>query len=127
MDVDQPTGQPSRIPSDSKPPDCSPPTRIDNNDRKLIASEFQSIQQLTAKFDLDACCDNRGENALVPYMYCSPNNSFLQHDCASQHQSINQKRKTSNANGQTNLGHKHKAPDHNHEATQPMVDLPHTS
>ena len=41
--------------------------------------------------------------------------------------SINQsKRKTSNANGQTNLGHKHKAPDHNHEATQPMVDLPHT-
>ena len=41
---------------------------------------------------------------------------------------INQsKRKTSNANGQTNLGHKHKAPDHNHEATQPMVDLPHTS
>ena len=43
-------------------------------------------------------------------------------------QSINQsKRKTSNANGQTNLGHKHKAPDHNHEATQPMVDLPHTS
>ena len=44
------------------------------------------------------------------------------------YQSINQsKRKTSNANGQTNLGHKHKAPDHNHEATQPMVDLPHTS
>ena len=43
-------------------------------------------------------------------------------------QSINQsKRKTSYANGQTNLGHKHKAPDHNHEATQPMVDLPHTS
>ena len=43
-------------------------------------------------------------------------------------ESINQsKRKTSNANGQTNLGHKHKAPDHNHEATQPMVDLPHTS
>jgi len=42
--------------------------------------------------------------------------------------SINQsKRKTSYANGQTNLGHKHKAPDHNHEATQPMVDLPHTS
>ena len=46
----------------------------------------------------------------------------------SKSQSINQsKRKTSNANGQTNLGHKHKAPDHNHEATQPMVDLPHTS
>ena len=45
-----------------------------------------------------------------------------------ENQSINQsKRKTSNANGQTNLGHKHKAPDHNHEATQPMVDLPHTS
>ena len=45
-----------------------------------------------------------------------------------QHKSINQsKRKTSNANGQTNLGHKHKAHDHNHEATQPMVDLPHTS
>ena len=42
-------------------------------------------------------------------------------------QSIQSKRKTSNANGQTNLGHKHKAPDHNHEATQPMVDLPHTS
>ena len=43
-------------------------------------------------------------------------------------QLINQsKRKTSYANGQTNLGHKHKAPDHNHEATQPMVDLPHTS
>ena len=46
----------------------------------------------------------------------------------SQRPSINQsKRKTSNANGQTNLGHKHKAPDHNHEATQPMMDLPHTS
>ena len=27
----------------------------------------------------------------------------------------------------TDLGHKHKAPDYNHEATQPMVDLPHTS
>ena len=40
---------------------------------------------------------------------------------------VQSKRKTSNANGQTNLGHKHKAPDHNHEATQPMVDLPHTS
>ena len=26
------------------------------------------------------------------------------------------KRKTSYANGQTNLGHKHKAPDHNHES-----------
>ena len=52
--------------------------------------------------------------------------------------SINQsKRMTSYANGQTNLktktnknlrcgnlNHKHKAPDHNHEATQPMVDLP---
>ena len=49
-------------------------------------------------------------------------------DSAAAVQSINQsKRKTSNANGQTNLGHKHKAPDHNHEATQPMVDLPHTS
>ena len=33
--------------------------------------------------------------------------------------------KTSYANGQRDLGHKHKAPDHNHEATQPMVDLPH--
>ena len=44
------------------------------------------------------------------------------------HKSINQSKcKTSYANGQTNLGHKHKAPDHNHEATQPMVDLPHTS
>ena len=38
--------------------------------------------------------------------------------------SINQEHKTSYANGQTNPGRKHKAPDHNHEATQPMVDLP---
>ena len=53
---------------------------------------------------------------------------FPIHICIATNQSINQsKRKTSNANGQTNLGHKHKAPDHNHEATQPMVDLPHTS
>ena len=43
-------------------------------------------------------------------------------------QSINQsKRKTSYANGRMNLGHKHKASDHNNEATQPMVNLPHTS
>ena len=50
------------------------------------------------------------------------------HSDYDQHNQSNQsKRKTSNANGQTNLGHKHKAPDHNHEATQPMVDLPHTS
>ena len=35
------------------------------------------------------------------------------------------KRKTSYANGQTNLGHKHKAPDHIHEATQPLVRMPH--
>ena len=38
---------------------------------------------------------------------------------------INQsKRKTSYAIGQTNLGHKHTAPDHSEETTQPMVDLP---
>ena len=38
---------------------------------------------------------------------------------------INQSKcKTSYANGQTYLGHKHKASDHNHEATQPMVNLP---
>ena len=41
------------------------------------------------------------------------------------HQSI--KTQDRYGNGQTNLGHKHKAPDHNHEATQPMVNLPHTS
>ena len=34
------------------------------------------------------------------------------------------KSKTSYANGQKNLGHKHKAPHHNHEATQPKVELP---
>lgn len=89
MDMDQPTGQPDSTPDFSRPPDCSPPISPDNNDRKLIDSEFQSIQQLTAKFDMDACCDNRGENALVPYMYCSPNNSFLQHNCASQHVWLN--------------------------------------
>ena len=54
--------------------------------------------------------------------------SNIELEAVAVNQSINQsKRKTSNANGQTNLGHKHKAPDHNHEATQPMVDLPHTS
>ena len=38
---------------------------------------------------------------------------------------VNQlKCKTIYANGQTNPGHEHKAPDHSQEATQPMVDLP---
>ena len=36
------------------------------------------------------------------------------------------KRKSSYANGQTNLGHEHKAPDHNHEARQP-VDISQTT
>ena len=65
---------------------------------------------------------------LIPW--CSVVSRFGCGICCNQsiNQSINQsKRKTSYANGQTNLGHKHKAPDHNHEATQPMVDLPHTS
>ena len=33
-------------------------------------------------------------------------------------------RKMSFANGEPNPGHKHKAPDHNHGSTQPLVDLP---
>lgn len=65
MDVDRSPGQIPNNPRDSKPPDCSPPISNDRNDRKLIQSEFLSIQQLTAKFDMDACCDDRGENALV--------------------------------------------------------------
>ena len=44
---------------------------------------------------------------------------------AEANQSINlSKRLTSYANGRPNSGHQHKAPDHNHEATQTMVDLP---
>ena len=37
------------------------------------------------------------------------------------------KRKTSYVEGQTHQDHQHKAPDNIHEATQPMVDVPHTT
>jgi hypothetical protein len=81
--TDQPTSSLGSLPSSRSPSD------IDRTDRKLISSEFQSIQQLTAKFDLDACCNDKGDNALVPTFYCSPNNSFLQHDCSGQHVWLN--------------------------------------
>ena len=88
MDVDPSQGQ-LKFPASSMPANCSPQAPADNQDRKITDAEFQSIQQLTAKFDIDACCDDKGINALVPYQYCSPNNSFLQHDCSSQHVWIN--------------------------------------
>ena len=37
---------------------------------------------------------------------------------------LQSKHKTSYADSQTNLDHTHKAPDYNHEATQPLLDLP---
>ena len=94
LDVDMlkadttPLGSPS-TPPESKPPGCSPSTDLDTEDRSILKSEFAAIQKLTARFDLDACSDDRGRNALVPTQYCSPNNSFLQHNCASQHVWLN--------------------------------------
>ena len=94
LDVDMlkadttPLGSPS-TPPESKPPGCSPSTDLDTEDRSILKSEFAAIQKLTARFDLDACSDDRGQNALVPTQYCSPNNSFLQHNCASQHVWLN--------------------------------------
>ena len=88
----------------------------------LAANRTCSIYEFVAYHALQAYLQ-RAHPGAVPQQL-----PFELPEIAVDDQSINQsKRKTSNANGQTNLGHKHKAPDHNHEATQPMVDLPHTS
>jgi hypothetical protein len=84
LDEAMPLGSTPSTPPESKPPGCSPSADLDSEDRSILKSEFESIQLLTARFDLDACSDDRGYNALVPTQYCSPNNSFLKHNCASQ-------------------------------------------
>lgn len=89
LDEAMPLGSPPSTPPESKPPGCSPSADLDSEDRSILKSEFESIQLLTARFDLDACSDDRGYNALVPTQYCSPNNSFLKHNCASQHVWLN--------------------------------------
>ena len=61
------------------------PAERPNQDRRVLPAEFQQIAaMLDRPFDLDACCNDSGDNALVE-KYCSPSNSFLLHDCAGQH------------------------------------------
>ena len=58
---------------------------LDRSDRRFAPAEFDDILRILDRpFDLDACCNTDGSNALVAN-FCSPGNSFLSHDCAGQH------------------------------------------
>ena len=57
-----------------------------NEDRRLLPRVFESVVIALGKpFDLDACCNDDGSNSHVPDSFCSPSNSFLQHNCAGKH------------------------------------------
>jgi len=58
---------------------------FDRDDRCLTLAEFNKIVALLGRnFDIDACANDNGDNALVPN-FCSPSSSFLLHNCACQH------------------------------------------
>lgn len=66
-----------------------PPTSVqqlaNTDDRCIIKSEFNYIQQLSSMpFTLDACANADGSNALCAE-YCSVNNSFLEHPVVGHH------------------------------------------
>ena len=68
-------------------PDAPAPlaAHLDRSDRRFAPAEFADILRILDRpFDLDACCNTDGSNALVAN-FCSPGNSFLSHDCAGQH------------------------------------------
>lgn len=55
-----------------------------NQDRLFCPDQFKHIQsKLGKQFTLDACCNDSGDNKLVPN-YCSPSNSFLSHQLTEQ-------------------------------------------
>jgi len=65
-------------------------TKWDNQDRMLLASEFSKIQKMIGlRFTLDACCNPDGSNALVPELYKSAEDSFLEYDCSGHHVWLN--------------------------------------
>jgi hypothetical protein len=56
--------------------------QYDRIDRMLHPSYFQMIERMIGtKFTLDACANPNGDNALC-VKYCSPDNSFLNFNCA---------------------------------------------
>ena len=60
-------------------------SHFDREDRRLLPSEFSCfVSVLGHAFDIDACANDSGDNALVT-TYCSPSNSFLRHDCSGKH------------------------------------------
>ena len=54
-------------------------------DWQFDKEEFAFWEGETKTFTLDACCDNDGQNTLVPSNYNTPNNSFLKSDCTGHH------------------------------------------
>ena len=54
-------------------------------DWQFDKEEFAFWEGETKTFKLDACCDNDGQNTLVPANYNTPNNSFLKSDCTCHH------------------------------------------
>ena len=58
-------------------------TKWDNQDRMLNKAEFSKLQRMIGlRFTLDACCNPDGSNALVPDLYKSAEDSFLEYDCS---------------------------------------------
>ena len=65
-------------------------TSWDNQDRMLLPAEFSKIQKMIGlKFTMDACCNPDGSNALVPELYKSAQDSFLEYNCAGQNVWLN--------------------------------------
>lgn len=59
-------------------------------DRMILPHEFMYLQRLCGRsFDLDACCNDSGDNSLCGRNFCSPVRSFLNHDCSGQHVWLN--------------------------------------
>ena len=54
-------------------------------DWQFDKEEFAFWEGETKTFTLYACCDNDGQNTLVPSNYNTPNNSFLKSDCTRHH------------------------------------------
>ena len=69
-------------PGPSSAPECANPC---NEDRRFKLSEIQAIERvLDRPFDIDACSNADGSNALVS-TFCSPENPFQKFDCSGMH------------------------------------------
>ena len=67
----------------SKVSNSSRSSQWDTQDRMFDPAEFSKLQRMVGlQFTLDACCSSDGSNAHVPACFKSPEDSFLDYDCA---------------------------------------------